>query len=382
MTIFINYTTIKEENCENGSEVRRMVTIIKDTIKEKSMKKHIQMLCILGLAGMLLGGCSDKTEENPLQAVYATMEEKSYAEALVQLEEIEIVRDNRQEIARLQGICYIGTGRYEEAKEALEKALSYNEGFLKEVDYDINRYLAVAYYHLEQYEDAEHVYAAMAELQPKDAQVHFMHGVTLLELGRYEDGKEAFDRAVALEPSDYDRIIEIYKAFYQFGYRELGLEYVEAAMRSSVNMNEYDKGRMYYHTEQYNQAVSALENVDKDVYEDAALYLGMSYEAMGDYNYAASVYNSGIENSTDPALFNQLGLCQIKRGAYEEALTAFQKGLACEDASFRQALRFNEVVAYEYLADFETAKTLMEAYLKDYPNDAEARREYDFLKTR
>ncbi len=346
------------------------------------MKKYIQILCILAMAGMLFTGCNKEAEENPLQAVYTTMEEKAYADALVQLEGIETTRSNRQEIARLQGICYIGTGQYPEAVEALEAALSYNEGFLQEVDYDINRYLAVAYYNLEQYEDAEHVYEAMAALKPKDAQVHFMHGVTLMELGDYEAGREAFDRTVALEPDNYDRIIEIYKALYQFGYRELGLEYVEEAMNSSAGMNDYDKGRMYYHTEQYNQAVSALENVDKDAYEDAALYLGMSYEAMGDYNYAASVYNSGIKNSTDPALFNQLGLCQMKRGAYEEALAAFKQGLACEDASFRQELRFNEVVAYEYLADFETARELMEAYLKDYPNDAEAKREYEFLKTR
>ena len=346
------------------------------------MKKYVQILCILGIAGLLFGGCGKKAEEDPLQVVYTTMEEKSYADALMQLEEIEATLSNRQEVARLKGICYIGTGQYEAAADLLEEALSYNEGFLKEVDYDINRYLAVAYYNLEQYEDAEHVYAAMAELLPKDAQVHFMHGVTLLELSRYEDSKAAFDRAVALEPANYDRIIEIYKAFYQFGYRELGLEYVEAAMNSSTNMNDYDKGRMYYHTEQYNQAVSALENVDKDAYEDAALYLGMSYEAMGDYNYAASVYNSGIANSTDPALFNQLGLCQMKRGAYAEALEAFQQGLACEKGSFRQELRFNEAVAYEYLADFETARELMEAYLKDYPNDEEAKREYEFLKTR
>ncbi len=348
------------------------------------MKKYLRMLCILGAAGFLLTGCDNtiKDNKNPLQAVYTTMEAHSYEEALEQLREIQPERKNRQEISRLMGICYIGTGQYEAAVEALETALAYNDGFLHEVDYDINQYLAVAYYHLGRYEEAEHVYGAMAALKPKDAQVHFQHGVTLLELGRYEDSKAAFDRAVALEPEDYDRIIQIYKAFYQYGYRELGLEYVEAAMSSTAKMDDYDKGRMYYHTEQYNLAVSALEKVDKKSHEDAALYLGMSYEAMGDYNYAASVYNSGIENSTDPALFNQLGLCQMKRGAYEEALEAFKQGLACEDTSLHQSLRFNEAVAYEYLADFEKAKELMKAYLKDYPNDTQAQREYEFLKTR
>lgn len=346
------------------------------------MKKYKGVLTTLIVIGILLAGCGKQAKEDPFQAVYATMEEKAYMEALMQLEEIDQTRKNRQELARLKGICYIGTGQYQAAVTALETALSYNEGFLKEVDYDINRYLAVAYYNLEHYEEAEHVYAAMVELVPKDAEIQYMHGVTFLKLGRFEDAKNAFDRAVALEPANYDRIIDIYEAFYQYGYRDLGLEYVETAIKSSANMNDYDKGRMYYHTEQYNLAVSALENIDKDAYSDAALYLGMSYEALGDYNYAVSVYSSAIKDNTTPGLFNHLGLCQMKIGAYGEALKSFQKGLACEGGEFKQALRFNEAVAYEYLADFDTAKKLMQAYLKDYPNDAEAQREYDFLKTR
>ena len=346
------------------------------------MKRYLQILCAVCMLAGLLAGCDQKTEENPLQEVYTTMEAKSYMEALVLLDNIEETRGNRQELARLKGICYIGTGQYGVAVESLEKALDYNSGFLKEVDYDINRYLAVAYYNLERYEDAEHVYAAMGDLVPKDAEIQYMHGVTFLKLSRYEEAKNAFDQAVALEPANYDRVIKIYKAFYEYGYRDLGLQYIENAIGNAGNMNEYDKGRMYYHTEQYNKAVSALENIDKDAFPDARLYLGMSYEALGDYNYAVSVYKSAIDDSTDPGLYNHLGVCQMKIGAYKEALATFQEGLKCEGNSFRQALRFNEVIAYEYLADFKKAKELMSVYLRDYPNDTEAQREYDFLKTR
>ncbi len=345
------------------------------------MNRYMKYICILVLTMLMLTGCGKETED-PIAAVYTSIEAMSYEEALAQLGAIEVNRSNRQEIARLTGICQMGLGQYEAAADSLEMALSYNDGFVHEVDYDINQYLAVAYFNLGQFEDAEHVYAAIADLQPRDAQVHFSHGVTLLELGEYEASKEAFDRAVALEPTNYDRIIDIYKAFYKYGYGALGLEYVETAMDSQANMSDYDKGRMLYHVGSYNKAVTALEKVDKKNYEDASLYLGMSYEAMGDYNYAASVYNNGIENSTNPALYNQLGLCQMKRGAYAEALEAFQLGLECEDTSLQQVLRFNEAIAYEYLADFETAQKLMAAYLKDYPNDTEAQREYEFLKTR
>lgn len=344
------------------------------------MKRHMKSILIC-LALMVLTGCGNK-EEKPINAVYASIEAMAYEEALAQLEAIEADRSNRQEIARLTGICQMGLGDYEAAVEALETALSYNDGFVHEADYDINQYLAVAYYNLEKFEDAEHVYSAIAALKPKDAQVHFSHGVTLLELGDYEAGREAFDRAVSLEPTNYNRIIDIYKAFYKYGYAALGMEYVEEAMENQESMSDYDKGRMFYHVGKYNEAVTVLEKLDKKKYEDVSLYLGMCYEAMGDYNYAASVYNGGLENSTNPALYNQLGLCQMKRGAYEEALKAFQAGLQCEDVSLRQSLRYNEAIAYEFLADFETAGELLDAYLKDYPNDEAAQREYEFLKTR
>ena len=132
----------------------------------------------------------------------------------------------------------------------------------------------------------------------------------------------------------------------------------------------------------YSEAISSLEKAEQKKHKDIPLYLGMCYEAMGDLNYAASIYTSGMESSTNPALYNQLGLCQTKLKNYEAALEAFQKGLLCEDESYTQSLRYNEAVTYEYMADFATAKRLMEAYLTDYPNDAVAKREFQFLQTR
>ena len=47
-----------------------------------------------------------------------------------------------------------------------------------------------------------------------------------------------------------------------------------------------------------------------------------------------------------------------------------------------QSLRFNRIVAYEYLGQFDQAKLAMEQYLALYPDDENAQREYTFLKTR
>ena len=53
-----------------------------------------------------------------------------------------------------------------------------------------------------------------------------------------------------------------------------------------------------------------------------------------------------------------------------------------EDNGMMQSLKFNEIVAYEYMGDFKTASALMNSYLQSYPDDAAAKREYEFLRTR
>ena len=345
------------------------------------MKRFLTVVFIASMSLTLLIGCG-KEKEEPMQEIYALVEALDYEEALLKLGELNNDHKNKQEIHRVTGICHMGLGQYEEAVTALETALQYNNGFIKEIDYDINQYLAVAYYNLGRVEDAAHVYSAIVNLKPKNAEMQYLYGVTLLEAGDYEASKEAFDRAVNLEPTNYDRIADIYKAFYKFGYGELGLAYVEQALGEENGINAYDKGRLLYYVGRYSEAISNLEKAEQKKHKDIPLYLGMCYEAMGDFNYAASIYTSGIENSTNPVLYNQLGLCQTKLRNYEAALAAFQKGLMCEDESYKQTLRFNEAVTYEYLADFQTAKKLMKAYLEDYPFDAKAKREYQFLQTR
>ena len=88
------------------------------------------------------------------------------------------------------------------------------------------------------------------------------------------------------------------------------------------------------------------------------------------------------ENAKDSEALNTLGMMQMKDGNYEDALKYFQMGLKNKDAVNKQELMKNEIAAYEYSGDFESAKKTMQAYIKEYKSDEEAVREYTFLKTR
>ena len=63
-------------------------------------------------------------------------------------------------------------------------------------------------------------------------------------------------------------------------------------------------------------------------------------------------------------------------GDYQSALAAFQTGLGLSDYAFEQELRFNEIVAYEKMGDFITAKDKCAEYVEAYPGDEEGEREY------
>ena len=53
-----------------------------------------------------------------------------------------------------------------------------------------------------------------------------------------------------------------------------------------------------------------------------------------------------------------------------------------DNVTNQQELLSNQIIAYEYSGDFESAKKTMQAYIKEYKSDEEAVREYTFLKTR
>ena len=89
-----------------------------------------------------------------------------------------------------------------------------------------------------------------------------------------------------------------------------------------------------------------------------------------------------LKQGPDAEIYNQLGLCELAKKDYQKALEAFQAGKQIEGNSLMQTLSFNEIVAYEYLQDYQKAAVLLNAYLQNYPDDQAAIREQQFLSTR
>ena len=294
--------------------------------------------------------------------------------------------ENPRLISRGMGIASMGMTDYESAEAYFLECLSYSDGVIGEMDYDVNYYLAAAYCKLGKYEEAESIYTAIINLKENETEAFFLRGNARLELGMEAPAISDFETALKQEPQNYDMLIRIYQILAAHGKATEGQEYLTFALKArEKEMSAYDKGMIYYYLGDYHQACTFLEEAkggkkDAEVY----LYLGLSYEATGDYNYAiTNVYTAYLKSHDGNApLYNQLGLCYLQQGSYDLALAAFQSAMKISDNGMMQTLKFNEIVAYEYLGQYTQAAALLNSYLQTYPDDEAALREYDFLSTR
>lgn len=342
-----------------------------------------RILCTLVSAALLLGGCGTAQGEY-LQQGMSQIGQLDYEGALESFAMAAENKEDEQMICRGQGIAYMGLTDYEAAAACLEQALTFSDAWPDQLDYDINYYLATAYYKSGRINKAIEVYKAITALRPKENDAWYLKGIMELEKGNEEQAKADFDQAAAIAPTDYDQLVNIYNACSRFGCEEMGQAYLQAVLADeNVKLNDFDLGRISYYLGNYEQARLSLETAREKGSAEAAALLGQTYEKLGDYNYAASVYSNYIENrQPDARIYNQLGLCKMLVGDHESALKAFREGIDMADNTVMQSLKFNEIVACESLGRFDEATLLMEQYLKTYPDDTQAMREYDFLKTR
>jgi len=348
--------------------------------KPMGRKKLGMLLCTV--LTVTLTGCGAGTEKT--SSGMQMIKELNYEGALAAFDEAKAQAENSRLIDRGRGIAYMGLTDYEQAILSFRSSLESSDGLIQEMDFDVNYYLAVAYIKSGQPRNAKEVYDAILALRPQEKDALFLRGSVLLTLNDFDAAKADFDQMYALDGTNYDRLIELYQVLEQNGYREAGQEYLQQALDAGESkMNSYDKGRIYYYLGEYQKAYLALEDAREKGGAESYLYLGRAYEATGDYNYAASVYNSYLAKDPQNAdIYNQLGLCEMARGNYDQALLALQSGMQVENCEIMQTLSFNEIVVYEYLGDFKKAAVLMDSYLKNYPDDENAKREQLFLSTR
>lgn len=147
-----------------------------------------------------------------------------------------------------------------------------------------------------------------------------------------------------------------------------GVEYLEEG--------EYDQA-----IEQFEQAVEKNKNVG-----DAWRGIGIAKWEQKDYKEARKAFKKALDNDAEKTgtIYNLIGNCDLKLGKAKEALNYYNLGLEQDDVSkkMKKEMKYNIIVAYEKIEDWESAKLKLEEYLESYPNDKSAKKEAEFLETR
>ena len=323
--------------------------------KKKAYKRAKWCLAVAAAAMIGMAGCKDK-EAN----------------------------ENQQAFREL-GINKMDEGNYEEAVDAFQNALDQSQAVVGDMEIDICYYKATAQYNSGDVDGAVTTCTAVIDYDKKDAKAYFLRGTIYLKEGEGKKGLADYNQAFQYCKDDLGMYISAYENLMGAGYENEAQGILEDATKIKGDKPEEcrERGYAYFLQGYYENARRELDQAINQGDDKALLYLAQVYEAQGEDKQAQPLYESYIEkNSTDVVALTQLGEIQLKAEKYEQALSFFQKALEADGEGHQQRLRRNEVIAYEKMSDFATAREKMEAYIEDYPEDEEALREYGFLQTR
>ncbi len=188
--------------------------------------------------------------------------------------------------------------------------------------------------------------------------------------------------------------------------RYLVLSAAAACLIVSCSSNDVKDGTELLEQGDFEKAANAFEQAAEDAEKEgerapeAYRGLGMAYYAQEDYEGARTNLQKALDEGgmETPAIYNLIGVCSMKLEDYDSALAAFEQGIGLPEnavisegtkeeqtadySEVIQEMKFNRVVCYEKKLDWENAKAAMSEYSSQYPDDAAAQKEAEFLNTR
>lgn len=349
------------------------------------MKKRWKNLCALFLGVMIVvtaTGCG-KQDSGAYERAMEALEEGNYILAQQEFDQAEKMDDRQAEVCRGKGILCLAQGQYDQAMELFNQAIHYagnkNKAFVEDVElYQAETYLAQG-----NTSAAEKICQEMME-EDDTGDTELLLGRIALEKGNTEVASEYFTAAVSKEPS-FEKYLTIYDLYVDVSMEADGAAYLEKALDlvPSDAADFCSQGQIYYNLGQIEQAKTSFARAIDLGNTDAVPMMGKLYLENGEIQAARSMYQSYLNEEIRPALaYNGLALCDLADKKYDEALANIHKGLEEADAEVRESLLFNEIAAYEYKLDFQTAKEKMQSFLAEYPENEEAVRENIFLESR
>lgn len=343
------------------------------------------LLSVTIAASCLFTGCAKTEAKGYYEQGVKELESGDYKSAAGSFAKTYGTGEYLAEAYRGEGLAYLCQSDYADACISFEKSLLNVDSQSADFTRDVNLYLAYCRTRHSEPDKAMDIYTGLLKKET-DPDVLFLRGRLYMQEGDEASAKTDFDKAASLS-TDYDLFINIYEIYVSYGKDADGADYLEQALNlaNQAPSDHYNKGLVNYYLQNYEEAkkelIQAIQNDSGD--SGAILLLGKVYLSMDDTADARAMFKEHInDKNSAAAAYNGLALCDMADGNYDSALKNVEAGLALNNTSANQSLRFNEIVIYEHQNDWSTAKTRAAAYVGYYPTDEMGLRENEFLSSR
>ena len=177
-------------------------------------------------------------------------------------------------------------------------------------------------------------------------------GVSYLALGQPEDAEENFKKALEVNSSYYNALINLGVLYGNAGKYDEAIEYYDKAIKlippSDAAIVYIKKGSLLTLTGKYDDALSAFKQAEPNAKktDQLALYtgLGVIYYINKDSGAAEEAFNRAIEsdpsNATIP--YYNLGMVKINEKDYVDAKKALEKAVSISPSGME---RVNQLIA-------------------------------------
>ena len=102
------------------------------------------------------------------------------------------------------------------------------------------------------------------------------------------------------------------------------------------------------------------------------------------YEEAAEVFEKASgKSSMEREAYRGLGISYFELGQYDKAASAFETGSQMDGAGdqLKREMAYNEIFVLEKAGDYTKAKERADAYLQTWPDDEDVKKEAEFLET-
>lgn len=345
----------------------------------------VRNLILAACLSVLCVGCRQQDKESTnVEIGMEAIEDEYYQNALESFQAAITEEKRLVEAYRGEGLAYMGMGQYENAVSSFDKALGETDEKMTDAIKDIRYYKAAALYKMDNYVGTISVCDDILKLAA-EGDAYYLRGTCYLEQGETDKAKVDFDAAVKDQPKDYELYLNIYESYKEKKLSAQGDTYLQKALEieSTAGEDAYQKARIYYFLENYEQAQAELTALVNEQEEKSLLLMGQIYQAQADYLHARNMYEQYISvYGETPEAYNGIVLADIGEQNYDSALAGIDKGIALDQEKGKQELYYNQIVAYEYKHDFDTAQVKAQEYVTRYPADKAGLKEYEFLQSR